>query len=66
MSDLDALADRLDDVADELAEAAIAALRAAMEAGTGSRVELERRITRARRSVERAAALLRGTSSDDD
>ena len=66
MSDLDALVERLDAVAEELADAAIAALREAMEAGSGPRVELERRITRARRSVERAASLLRGSAADDD
>ncbi len=61
--DLEHLADRLDSVAEELAELGISALRAALEDndGDGSRPEVEKRITRARRSVEKASVLLRGS-----
>lgn len=62
MADLEALAGRLDALAEELADAALDALREAMEAGE-TKPELERRLTRARRGVERAAALVRGAPS---
>lgn len=65
MADLDGIAGRLDEVAEELADAAIEALREAMAAGE-TRPELERRLTRARRGVERAAALIRGAAPSDD
>lgn len=63
--DLSAVADRLDDVAEQLADLAIAALRAAIddEASDGRRPDVEKRISKARRSVERAAQLLRGGPS---
>ncbi len=64
MADLDALAGRLDHLAEELADAAMEALREAMAAGE-AKPELERRLTRARRSVERAAALVRGGAVED-
>jgi len=64
VADLDDLAARLDAFAEDLAEAAIVALRAAVEEGRSGRVEIERRITRARRSVERAASLLRDDGDD--
>jgi len=66
VADLDDLAARLDAFAEELAEAALAALRAAVEEGRSGRVEIERRITRARRSVERAASLLRDGEGGDE
>lgn len=59
---LDHIRERLDTIAEELADAALDQLREAME---GSEEELaagkaaERRITRARRAVEKASALLR-------
>lgn len=66
MADLDELAARLDQVAEELADAALDALREAVAAGE-RKPELERRLTRARRSVERAASLVRGgTDVQDD
>ena len=60
--DLDEVADRLDDIAEQLSDLGISALRAALEdsAGDGRRPEVEKRIAKARRSVERAAQLLRG------
>lgn len=65
MADLDGIAGRLDELAEELADAALEALRDAMGAGE-ARPELERRLTRARRGVERAAALVRGAAPTDD
>ncbi len=64
-SELEDVASRLDDIAEQLMDLGISVLRAALEDGEGpGRPEVERRIAKARRSVERAAALLRdGPSS---
>lgn len=62
-SDLEGVADRLDAVAEELADLALERLRAAVDAGETKSLD-ERRITRARRAVEKAAALLRGDERD--
>ncbi|MEO1063851.1 MAG: hypothetical protein AAFZ07_20725 [Actinomycetota bacterium] len=62
--ELEGIADRLDDINEQLAELAMAALRDAIEAGEG-KPELERRITRARRAVEKASTLLRDQRGDD-
>jgi hypothetical protein len=53
------LADRLDGIAEELAELAIERLQRAIGDGATRAPADERRVTRARRSVEKAAALLR-------
>lgn len=72
MSDLEDLSDRLAAVAEELADAALDRLReASHRTGDDGRPDPatlaeERRITRARRAVEKAAALLRTTSADAD
>jgi hypothetical protein len=50
---------RLEAIAEELADLAMEALREAIEAGERGRPAEERRLTQARRSVERAASLLR-------
>jgi hypothetical protein len=50
---------RLEAIAEELADMAMEALRGAIEAGERGRPAEERRLTQARRSVERAASLLR-------
>jgi len=55
--DLDHLRQRLEGIAEELADLAIDRLRAAV-AGEGGAAAEERRITRARRAVEKAANLL--------
>ena len=66
VADADELADRLAQVAEELGDLAFERLRAASEqAGRGGRPDPawlaeERRLTRARRSVEKAVTLLRG------
>lgn len=57
--ELDAIADRLEAIDEELSDLAMSALREAIEDGDTGRPEVERRITRARRSVEKAARLLR-------
>ena len=56
-ADLDDIRSRLEAIAEELADMAMEALRDAIEAGE------ERRLTQARRSVERAASLLQ---AEDD
>jgi hypothetical protein len=60
------LAERLDAIAEELAERAIEVLRAAVERGDDGRPDEERRLTQARRAVEKAAHLLRGLADADD
>jgi hypothetical protein len=61
---LDALLDRLREVNEELGDAAIARLRAALRTKDDDERERlrqeEKRITRARRAVEKAASLLNG------
>jgi hypothetical protein len=56
---LEELAARLDGVAEELADLGMDALREAIDAGAAKRPDAERRLTQARRAVEKAAALLR-------
>jgi NTP pyrophosphatase (non-canonical NTP hydrolase) len=58
-AELDHIRGRLESIAEELADLAIDALREAIEAGDQGRPAKERRLTQARRSVERAASLLR-------
>ena len=62
--ELEEIADRLDELDDRRADLAMAALRDAIEAGE-QKPELERRITRARRSVAKAANLLRDPPATD-
>jgi hypothetical protein len=52
------LQERLEAIAEELADLAMAALRASLEDGDPDAKAEERRLTRARRSVEKAAGLL--------
>jgi hypothetical protein len=63
-TDLDEIRGRLEGIAEELADLAMEALREAIEAGDQGRPAKERRLTQARRSVERAASLL--SSEVDD
>lgn len=60
MTDLDDIRGRLEGIAEELADAAMDRLRLALEAGASGPPSEERRITRARRAVERAVAILSG------
>jgi hypothetical protein len=55
----DELADRLDVIAEELSDLALDSLQAALERGDSSRPAEEKRLTQARRAVEKAAHLLR-------
>ena len=56
---------RLEGIAEELADLAMDRLRASIEEGDPKGSEDERRLTRARRAVEKAAALLADRPSDD-
>jgi hypothetical protein len=56
---LEELAARLETIAEELADLAMDALREAIEGGATKRPADERRLTQARRAVDKAAALLR-------
>ena len=63
--DTDHLADRLDAIADDLDEIMFDQLREASADKTGRPVD-DKRLTQARRAIEKASRLLRGQSSDDD
>jgi hypothetical protein len=63
--DLDGVRERLEGIAEELADLAIDRLRAAVDGNADAAAE-ERRITRARRAVEKAAGLLGGRPSEDE
>jgi hypothetical protein len=56
--DVDAVRARLESIAEELADLALDRLREAVAAGAAKTSDAERLITRARRSVEKAAVLL--------
>lgn len=56
--ELDEIRDRLDAIAEELADLAIARLRESIDAGGTEAPAGEKRITRARRAVEKASHLL--------
>ena len=59
MSDLNALADRLEAIVEELDEIAFDRLRLAAEEGRSTRPDSDRELTKARRAVEKAVAVLR-------
>lgn len=63
MADLDDIRSRLDGIAEELADLALDALREAVQAGE-KKSEQERRLTRARSAVQKAAHLLDDVRSD--
>ena len=62
MSDLEQITDRIDALVEELDEIAFDRLREAAADGATERPELDKRITQARRALEKAAGLLRGVS----
>jgi len=62
--EFDEIRGRLDAIAEELTDLAIARLRDSIDAGGTELPVDERRLTRARRAVEKAAAILR--EPDDD
>jgi len=55
----DDLADRLDAIAEELSDLALDVLRRAVDRGDAARPAEEKRLSTARRAVEKAAHLLR-------
>jgi hypothetical protein len=62
--EFDDIRQRLESIAEELADLAIARLRESIDAGGTELPVDERRLTRARRAVEKAADILR--QGDDD
>ncbi|MEQ1872390.1 MAG: hypothetical protein ABL953_01580 [Ilumatobacteraceae bacterium] len=64
MSDYKGLADRLDAIAEELDELMFDQLREAASEKRG-RPDDDKRLTQARRAIEKAARLLRGDHADD-
>jgi hypothetical protein len=64
-TDFDDLADRLAAIASDLDDRAFTLLREAAAEGRG-RPEADKRLTQARRAVEKAERLLRGTTHSDD
>lgn len=64
MADIDALRERLDSLAEDLAEASLDLLKAAIHGDEEAKVT-EKRVTRARRAVEKASHLLAGVAADD-
>ena len=66
MSDLTGLADRLEAIGEELDEIAFDRLRMAAADGQRARRDEDRELTKARRAVEKAVAVLRGIDADAD
>ena len=66
MSDIRALADRLESIVEELDEIAFDRLRLAAAEGQRTRPDDDRELTRARRAVEKAVAVLRGIDGSAD
>ena len=66
MPSTDELRERLEDIGEALADLAMDALRSALEDEDADAKARERRLTRARRSVEKAAALLADRQPDPD
>jgi hypothetical protein len=61
------LAEQLDAIGEELSDLALEVLRAALDRGETGRPADEKRLTQARRAVEKAAHLLRrGDAATDD
>jgi hypothetical protein len=60
VTDLSAIADRLEAIVEELDEIAFDRLREAAAEGQRARPEADRELTKARRAVEKAVAVLRG------
>lgn len=60
----DEIAERLSAISDEIADLAIDSIREALRSGATSRPAAEKRLTQARRAVEKAAHLLRGVEDE--
>ena len=65
MAEYDDIRSRLEGIAEELSDLALDALRDAVRAGA-KKSDVERRITRARTAVQKAARLLTDDASPDD
>jgi hypothetical protein len=65
-AELAELRERLEVIAEELADLALDRLREAVAAGATAAPAEERRLTRARRAVEKAAALLAEDAAEDE
>jgi len=59
------IAGELKRIAESLNDVSMAVLSEAIESGVSARPEIEKRISRARRTVERAAAQLAGSEGSD-
>lgn len=64
-TELDDVRERLESISDQLADLAMDRLRRALDDGATGRPADERRITRARRAVDKAVELLREPVDDD-
>ena len=64
MADLETLRHRCEALAEELADASLDLLRAAVD-GDEAAARTEKRVTRARRAVEKAAGLLAGAEGSE-
>lgn len=62
----DDIADRLDTIAEDLAECAMSELSSAIRRGEQKRPAVERSLTQARRAVEKATHLLRSIQTHDE
>jgi hypothetical protein len=63
--DFDEIRARLEQISEELADLAMSRLRQSIDAGGTELPVDEKRLTRARRAVEKAAAILRDSPPDD-
>lgn len=63
--EIESLVERLESVSLELNDLAMTLVSAAIEAGSGERPETEKRVSRARRTVDRAIQQLRGSVTTD-
>ena len=64
--EFDEIRGRLEAISEELADLALARLRDSIDAGGGELPVDERRLSRARRAVEKAAAILREPDDADE
>ena len=64
--EFDEIRERLEGIAEELADLAIIRLRESIDAGGDELPVDERRLTRARRAVEKAVAILRQPDDGDE
>lgn len=60
----DEIAERLSVISDEIADLAIDSIREALRSGATARPAAEKRLTQARRAVEKAVDLLRGVEDE--